>query len=292
MTDDEVNAYYALLATDEEAAERYMKAMMKTLTERNAEYESNLWASIATGQSEQLNNLYAALIAEAENNPTIGNRLKAMGAKADQWADEKVLPKIAGVASMALEPLKLLGSAKTILSAVTGQDIDPNDPVYFADMAQSAIREAQKKEIEENSETTFGKNAKLLLYDLVMALGDNMTRVLPAKALGLGAKGATLLSSAGAFGGSARGAVENGANTTQAVMKAGADVLAEYITERLPMENIFKALDGTLDAKGWKGILQIGLSGLEEGVGEGLSEILSAEADKLMEHFADISPLR
>lgn len=200
-------------------------------------------------------------------------------------------PVIANIASVGAEVVKPAGSVYAIAQGLKGEDIDPNSRWFNADRMQSTVRESTKQMIDEKIQNPTWRTLATGAYDIIMGIADNVTRAAFTK--WMGAKGSTAAMGFGVLGGSARESVENGANSRQALLKASVDSLVEVVTEYLPTARLFGALDGAGD-KTIKQVLKSIAAGMaEEGVGEGMSSLLSAIADKaILDNVSDYDMMR
>lgn len=212
---------------------------------------------------------------------------------------------IANVAAVALSPINTITDiADFVKTKVTGKETNPYSALRTGNLFKNAVRETSESEIENQMDKWFGKDntasnvAKTIgkgAYQILTMRADSaMNYATFGAAFGWSqATGALKFAeefvTASAMGISAASdaaanAKERGASDTQAMLIAGATYLAETGTELIPLDNMMEAFKGgeSLTADGVKQFLVKWLteSGLEESIGESLSDIISNFADE------------
>lgn len=193
--------------------------------------------------------------------------------------------------SVLLSPLQLAGTAYSIHQLVTGNEINPYSGWYSMNDFSNITKSVSKEKITETfGEGTFLSDAFNVLYDAAVSAGES---VVNANLLGsVGGKFSNQL--IGSFAGSVPMGLTAAGSTMQAVAERGGTsdqialmglttFLSETLTEAVTYNNIVNA-----KTMGSAGAFKEGLGEiakdmfLEEGVGEALSEGISALSDELI----------
>jgi len=219
----------------------------------------------------------------------------------ENFAEDK--PITSTLLSVLLSPAQLAGTMYTVSEWLKGEDPNPYNPTYMANVAVNTTRETVKQEIKEDlGEGTFGAWLATLGYDAATSAGDSFMNLgLLGGGVQFAAKeGAGALAKFGvrfagemlsatpmgliAAGNTARDVYLRGGNREQAMILSGVNYLAETITEAITIGNIREARAlgaGEAAAGKWKTIIKQAIKdGIqEEAPGEAINEIVESQFD-------------
>lgn len=212
-------------------------------------------------------------------------------------------PTASSFVSVLLSPAQLAGTMYTVSEWLKGEDPNPYNPLYQANVTVNTTRETVKQEIKEDlGEGTFGAWLATLGYDAATSAGDSFMNLgLLGGGVQFAAKeGAGALAKFGvrfagemlsatpmgliAAGNTARDVYLRGGNREQAMILSGVNYLAETITEAITIGNIREARAlgaGEAAAGKWKTIIKQAIKdGIqEEAPGEAINEIVESQFD-------------
>lgn len=165
--------------------------------------------------------------------PYLNQRMRAaVEREASEYAAEK--PVLSSLETIVTSPVSaiegLIGLGKTGYNAITGQDTDPNDPVFQNTRRSAAIRNTVSNTIRTENQGFVGE-ALAMLYQTGMSMGDTAVR-LPMGAAGLGVAG--LSASASAMD----DALSRGATSGQALASGLMTGAAEVVFEKASLDNL------------------------------------------------------
>ncbi len=186
-------------------------------------------------------------------------------------------PVAGTILSIISSPLQLSGAVYSAYQKITGQEINPYHAAFGPNAMVQVPRETVKNKITAKlGEGTPGDFLLNLGYDVATSSADSML----AGSLGGGTVGAVSLMAGGAASSAIQDAKLRGATDVQALMMGGASFVAESLTEYIPMDKWLK-FDGT--AATFKKMLgDTAKQFFAEGVGEGVSELLTQAGDNLI----------
>lgn len=186
-------------------------------------------------------------------------------------------PVTGTILSVISSPMQLSGALYSVHQKITGQEINPYHAAFGPTAMVQVPRETVKADITAQlGEGTPGTFLFNLGYDVLTSSADSML----AGTLGGGTIGAVSLMAGGAASSAIQDAKLRGATDTQAIMMGGASFVAESLTEYIPMDKWLK-FDGT--AATFKKMLgDTAKQFFAEGVGEGVSELLTQASDNLI----------
>ena len=191
----------------------------------------------------------------------------------------------AAAASLATVPAQILGGAvgvfDTINSMANGtgvrENLDPNSLGNLGNVYSQNVRGTVAKNLEGDG--GFGGKAASIAYQAAMSLADNV-----ARAFFGGAGGATLAATQ-SFAQTMAAASEQGATPAQAALLATANAGIEYLTEKIPLDDLISVAKGTNPWAIIKNLLRS--AGIEAGTEElSLLGTVVAEAAILRENSA------
>lgn len=230
MTDEENKMLrYLVYAKGAKEAGRYLTALERELNRRSA---------------EQMNQSVSDMV--ANGNPA-----------------EKIFYSVASVGmNIVGGPLAFLDNLEQYAK---GERIDPNRPAQALRQIGSGIRAETAAGIEKATEGTvfgtklFGQNAMSMLYNALMSSADS---VVGAYTLG---NLYTVSMGMGAAASEAEALYNKGASNSQIFSRSLAAGLAEYITEKVSVENLIKPKNATGALSAAKEVLkQAGIEATEE----------------------------
>ena len=157
-------------------------------------------------------------------------------------------------------PFAMIGTAgQAIENLVTGE-YEPADP-YSDWMRGAIVEQATRAGLTEGLD-----GMEKLLADTGLSIGQYVTKI------PFGPTAALVIMSSGAAGSTAQDVLARGGSTKQAVVAGTAAGITEYLTEKLPLDNLIKIAKGGTKAVSKKGIAEIfkqaGMEGTEELVSE------------------------
>lgn len=191
----------------------------------------------------------------------------------------------AAAASLATVPAQILGGAvgvfDTINSMANGtgvrENLDPNSLGNLGNVYSQNVRGTVAKNLEGDG--GFGGKAASIAYQAAMSLADNV-----ARAFFGGAGGATLAATQ-SFAQTMAAASEQGATPAQAALLATANAGIEFLTEKIPLDDLISVAKGTNPWAIIKNLLRS--AGIEAGTEElSLLGTVLAEAAILRENSA------
>lgn len=188
-----------------------------------------------------------------------------------ELADEGFLGGAAVTALSVLgSPVQALGVGYSLYAYAKGEDINPHNQMFSGTRAVGAREDVKANITEHYGEGTLGAFLANLGYDAATSAADSVL----AAAMGGTANAALALQSLDGAASSVQSTVLNGGSDAQALMMGGATALAEAVTEKLPMDQLFKLESFT--PKNVKELAGYALASMGlEGVGEGLSDLIS-----------------
>ena len=165
--------------------------------------------------------------------PYLNQRMRAaVEREASEYAAEK--PVLSSLETIVTSPVSaiegLIGLGKTGYNAITGQDTDPNDPVFQNTRRSAAIRNTVSNTIRTENQGFVGE-ALAMLYQTGMSMGDTAVR-LPMGAAGLGVAGLSAAASA------MDDALSRGASSGQALASGLMTGAAEVVFEKASLDNL------------------------------------------------------
>lgn len=186
-------------------------------------------------------------------------------------------------------PAQIAGSLYAIKQGLTGQEIDPYNTAFAPAQATQTPREQvlqdKTKEYGRIDEETGKVNDTLrsVLFRGAYSAGTSFADSMIANMLGGGIPAASSLLQGGMqMGGDVQDVKLRGGTDAQALALGGISALIEAGTEYIPADNLIKAIQGsdikTIKELGWN----VAKSILGEAPGEGLSELGSAAADRVI----------
>ena len=186
-------------------------------------------------------------------------------------------------------PAQIAGSLYAIKQGLTGQEIDPYNTAFAPAQATQTPREQvlqdKTKEYGKIDEETGEVNDTLrsVLFRGAYSAGTSFADSMIANMLGGGIPAASSLLQGGMqMGGDVQDVKLRGGTDAQALALGGISALIEAATEYIPADNLIKAIQGndikTIKELGWN----VAKSILGEAPGEGLSELGSAAADRVI----------
>ena len=167
----------------------------------------------------------------------------------------------------------------TIAHRIVGERVDPNSNNQTFRRIRNVIREKTGADLAKASEGTifgkelFGENAANMLYGAAMSALDSK---LGGFTFG---DGYTVAMAGGAIADEAERLYNKGASDSQIFNRSFAAGLAEYITEKVSMDNLLKAKS---PANGWQVAKEILKQAGIEGSEEMASDVLNLVADSLI----------
>lgn len=167
----------------------------------------------------------------------------------------------------------------TIAHRIVGERVDPNSNNQTFRRIRNVIREKTGADLAKASEGTifgkdlFGQNAANMLYGAAMSSLDSL---LGGFSFG---EGYTAVMGGGAMADEAERLYNKGASDSQIFNRSFAAGLAEYITEKVSMDNLLKAKS---PANGWQVAKEILKQAGIEGSEEMASDVLNLVADSLI----------
>lgn len=167
----------------------------------------------------------------------------------------------------------------TIAHRIVGERVDPNSNNQTFRRIRNVIREKTGADLAKASEGTifgkelFGENAANMLYGAAMSALDSK---LGGFTFG---DGYTVAMAGGAMADEAERLYNKGASDSQIFNRSFAAGLAEYITEKVSMDNLLKAKS---PANGWQVAKEILKQAGIEGSEEMASDVLNLVADSLI----------
>lgn len=202
----------------------------------------------------------------------------------------------ATILSVIASPMRLAGTLYSAKASIMGDEINPYNSAFGANVMVGTSREAVKQSITDAlGEDSFAAQLANFGYDAVTGAADSAVNSLLMGGLGLGipispssafGKAAVKVADSmiGASGMAAQGAGDTmrdvamrGGNGTQAWLMAGVTFLAETLSEGITYGNISDALGGKGAEKGFVKTLLSDM--LEEFVGEGGGQLLETVGD-------------
>jgi hypothetical protein len=149
------------------------------------------------------------------------------------------------------------GIVETAKAFVTGEDIDPNSPMF----AGTRTTQAVEKELFKNANS---------FESFLGQTGLSMAKF--ATALPFGQVGALSILSSGAAGNAAFDATNRGASTEEALAVGTLTGITEFLTEKLPLDNLMRLAKSNVNLISKEGIKQVlkqaGIEGSEEVVSQ------------------------
>lgn len=167
----------------------------------------------------------------------------------------------------------------TVAHRIVGERVDPNSNNQTFRRIRNVIREKTGADLAKASEGTifgkelFGENAANMLYGAAMSSLDSL---LGGFTFG---EGYTAVMGGGAMADEAERLYNKGASDSQIFNRSFAAGLAEYITEKVSMDNLLKAKS---PANGWQVAKEILKQAGIEGSEEMASDVLNLVADSLI----------
>lgn len=167
----------------------------------------------------------------------------------------------------------------TIAHRIVGERVDPNSNNQTFRRIRNVIREKTGADLAKASEGTifgkelFGENAANMLYGAAMSSLDSL---LGGFSFG---EGYTAVMGGGAMADEAERLYNKGASDSQIFNRSFAAGLAEYITEKVSMDNLLKAKS---PANGWQVAKEILKQAGIEGSEEMASDVLNLVADSII----------
>lgn len=188
-----------------------------------------------------------------------------------ELADEGFLGGAAVTAiSILSSPVQILGTGYSLYAYAKGDDINPNSQMFAGVRAVESRQDVKDNITEYYGEGSIGAFLANLGYDALTSSADSIL----AAAVGGSANTALALQSLGGSAGSIKSTIESGGSDAQALMMGGATALAEAVTEKLPMDQLFRLDDFT--PKNVKELAGYALTSMGlEGLGEGASDLIS-----------------
>ena len=196
-------------------------------------------------------------------------KMDAMTAQAAEDAENS--PILASIGSVAIAPAQGLGYLKAAGTALTGGEVDPNDPLFIPARSQQAIRGKVSEKIEGDDPTFLGQ-AGAFLYNTGISIADFLTTA----GITGGAKTASLaIMASGSATNTTLDAYDRGASQEDALALGLLAGSAEAIFERFSLDNFLKMTKGGVKGAVFKNILkQSGIEASEEAATE-IANILS-----------------
>lgn len=243
-TDDERKIYdYLLYYKGSEDAKKYLKALSYELNERRA-----------NALDQTVSDMY-------DNASGLGKTVLNIGSLG----------------------LNIIGNPEaavdTIAHRIVGERVDPNSNKQTFRRIRNVIREKTGADLAKASEGTifgkelFGQNAANMLYGAAMSSLDSL---LGGFSFG---EGYTAVMGGGAMADEAERLYNKGASDSQIFNRSFAAGLAEYITEKVSLDNLLKAKS---PANGWQVAKEILKQAGIEGSEEMASDVLNLVADSLI----------
>lgn len=167
----------------------------------------------------------------------------------------------------------------TIAHRIVGERVDPNSNNQTFRRIRNVIREKTGADLAKASEGTifgkdlFGQNAANMLYGAAMSALDSL---LGGFSFG---EGYTAVMGGGAMADEAERLYNKGASNSQIFNRSFAAGLAEYITEKVSLDNLLKAKS---PANGWQVAKEILKQAGIEGSEEMASDVLNLVADSII----------
>lgn len=184
--------------------------------------------------------------------------------------DNPILAPLSAAATSLAKPAGIIATlGQNIKNRVTGEyePVDPNSRMMQGVNANTAIHQGFGEAARGVGEKIGGKTGG----DITSFLADTGLSVVEyAATLPFGENAALAIMSSGAAGQTANDAVRRGATADEALMLGTASGAIEFLTEKLPLESLFKAAKTqTITKEGIKQILkQAGIEGGEELISE------------------------
>ena len=185
----------------------------------------------------------------------------------------------------------LYGTASDVMNRIAGNDIDIYDRTHLRQNTLSAERQGATESIKNPFGQFFYSAADSALNEAVIYA----TTYGLGKALQLGSKGMSAINmvahSGSAFEGKLMEYKKAGKSDTNAILAGFASAGIEAMTERMPLDNIFKAPDllKNVDSKKvWQIMKKAGVSGMEEG-GEELASYMMGEMYSIFTNASDMT---
>ena len=208
-------------------------------------------------------------------DPTYGvlpvRHSQAVSGKWEEFAESN--PVVANVAAVGLAPLRVVDTGYSAVQGIKGEEINPYGKFMGFTNAVGATRAQTLEDIEEaTKDSPFANAVGKFAYNVATSMADSLVS---GSMGGLGLPTMVLSAASDTI----QNAVENGANTTEALLLGGITAIAEYVTEKIPFDALDEALKGGKKAVE-SIIVDILKTGTQDAFGEGLSEIASNLADQ------------
>lgn len=183
-------------------------------------------------------------------------------------------PLWSNVQSVLQSPLKASGTIATGISAMLGESMDYNDPVFDANLAQRTTRGISAEIIENKTDS----EALSFLYQTGMSLVDSVY----SRAL-LGGVGGMASIGASAASDTAWDVLQRGGTSQQAAIAGGLAGVAEAAFEKVPLDNLFDLVSKGAKSAAIKDIVKPVVKQMfTEGGEEALTEITNAIVDGIV----------
>ena len=181
-------------------------------------------------------------------------------------------------ASVLVSPLQMLGVAYSNAAALFGKEINPNSPMFDANSAIQTIRGTTKemitKEFGEGTLLSFFAN---LGYDALMSTGDSTVSALIGGSPAMG----TLIISTESASSAIMEAKQRHATNCQALALGGINFAAEYVTEKIPMDEWFD-IKNTPPKTVREFFTKMAKQSTTEGIEEAISGVIESASDKMI----------
>ncbi|MBQ8536921.1 MAG: hypothetical protein IJ461_05890 [Clostridia bacterium] len=182
-------------------------------------------------------------------------------------------PVAATALSIAASPAKVAGVFYSLGCWISGEEIDPYHPAFNANVFVEETQGEVKRQIDAiYPEGTFGN----LLANLGYGVLTDGTETMLGVAL-MGPTGAAVVQGMGQASDTLRNVKLRGGSDDQALMRAGASLVVEALTEKLPLDSLSRILKNN-DVAGLRKLIGNTLSG---GMQEGIGTLISGSLDYL-----------
>lgn len=171
----------------------------------------------------------------------------------------------------------IVGAAGETANYITGKPIGSADDVNVISSLGGRLDQANKEQIANNAKTETGKNVGQFAYDIGASIGDMATSI------AVGGKGGSLgLMATTAGANTLNQQKDKNTSQDQKVATAVVSGLAEALTEKLPLENLFKMAKAPAKATIKTLAANILKQSATEASEEAITEIVNTIADNII----------
>ena len=230
-------------------------------------------------EGQEAADAYYGRLTDEENGILLTRRRQTINARNEKLTKENAAAAAGmSAASVLVSPLQMLGVAYSNAAALFGKEINPNSPMFDANNAIQTIRGTTKemitKEFGEGTPLSFFAN---LGYDALMSTGDSTVSALIGGSPAMG----TLVISTESASSAIMEAKQRGATNCQALALGGINFLAEYATEKIPMDEWFD-IKNTPPKTVREFFTKMAKQSATEGIEEAISGVVESVSDKII----------